>query len=418
MVTKPKARYELGDKFWEIARKGAALTTVSGKIGKPGHTKIKALASPAEAKRVCEAAIAAKLKAGYVLAGTAPEAGGDDGIPRAIEAMKVWCRNNGVGVVAKNLAKGASDAAISKAERQLGVVLHRELRELWQLHDGQRDKKTRFLEGDFLSLAEAISMRPALAEPWLPISANDDDELVVVHAVTGSVAKLPAKGKKLKVIASSPSAWIAAFVKSLGGELAPTPKPPAKPITRAKPVNTDKLAAAIERAKTWMQDNGAAVLVKNLAKPASDTALARTEKELGFALPAELAAVWRIHDGQKREMNGFIGSLDLIASRNAAAIREDVLHSVRWMLEDEEMVEDAELHPEEANEEWIPFGTRDSDHLVVHAVSGRVFRVAKDAPPLSLAARSLTEFFERYAKAMEKGEYTVEEGFGDVYLAG
>jgi predicted DNA-binding WGR domain protein/cell wall assembly regulator SMI1 len=178
-----------------------------------------------------------------------------------------------------------------------------------------------------------------------------------------------------------------------------------------------RLAKAIERAKSWMNKNGAEVLVKNLAPGASDAALAKAEKKLGFALPAELVELWKIHDGQRSEQNGFIGSLDLLGSRDALSIREDVLVSVRWMLEDEDMAEDAELRTAEADERWIPFGTRDSDHLVLHAGTGRVFRVAKDAPPFSLEAKSLTEFFESYVKGMEKGEYTVEEGFGDVYLS-
>lgn len=204
----------------------------------------------------------------------------------------------------------------------------------------------------------------------------------------------------------------------IGAKAAPKATRPAP--TATKPAATGggaRLAKAIERAKSWMNKNGAGILVKNLAPGANDAALAKAEKKLGFALPAELVELWKIHDGQRSEQNGFIGSLDLLGSRDALSIREDVLLSVRWMLEDEGMVEDAELRTAEADERWIPFGTRDSDHLVIHAKTGRVFRVAKDAPPLSLAAKSLTEFFESYAKGMEKGEYTVEEGFGDVYLS-
>jgi predicted DNA-binding WGR domain protein/cell wall assembly regulator SMI1 len=194
---------------------------------------------------------------------------------------------------------------------------------------------------------------------------------------------------------------------------------PASDTTKPAAMGGDgsRLAKAIERAKSWMNKNGAEALVKNLAPGANDATLAKAAKKLGFELPAELVELWKLHDGQRKEQNGFIGSLDLLGSREALLIREDVLLSVRWMLEDEDMIEDAELRTAEADERWIPFGTRDSDHLVIHAGTGRVFRVAKDAPPLSLAAKSLTEFFERYAKGMERGEYTVEEGFGDIYLA-
>ena len=267
-------RYELDDKFWQIDLKGKAFTTTAGKIGKAGHTKIKELSSNAEAKAASEAAIAAKVKEGYALAGK------------------------------------------------------------------------------------------------------------------------PAKAKAAR------------------------PAKPAKPTKAAKTANTDALAKAIESIKKWMSKNGAEVLVKNLAKGANDGAIKKAEKALGFPLPPELAALWRIHDGQKEELNGFIGSLDLLGSKHAPTIREfDLMPTLDWMLGEEDMADEAELKPVEADKRWIPFGLRDADELVVHAETGRVFRVAKDSPPFSLEAKSLTAFFERYAKAVERGEYRVEEGFGDAYLA-
>ena len=53
-------------KFWEIGRKGSALTIRFGPIGANGQTTLKEFASPDEAKKAEEKSIAEKLKKGYV----------------------------------------------------------------------------------------------------------------------------------------------------------------------------------------------------------------------------------------------------------------------------------------------------------------------------------------------------------------
>jgi predicted DNA-binding WGR domain protein len=53
-------------KFWEIGRKGSALTIRFGPIGANGQTTLKEFATPDEAKKAEEKSIAEKLKKGYV----------------------------------------------------------------------------------------------------------------------------------------------------------------------------------------------------------------------------------------------------------------------------------------------------------------------------------------------------------------
>ncbi len=254
---------------------------------------------------------------------------------------------------------------------------------------------------------------------------------VVGTCVRTTFGKIGSAGQiKLKDFENHGLAIAAAEVmveKKLEEGYSSTTSPPAgsaksvasvKPAKSAKPITSQRLATAIERCKTWMKANGAAVLVENLAKPANATALAKAAKQLGCSLPAELEILWKLHDGQRKELNGFVGSLDLLGTGDAPIIQKDVLPFYEWMMEDPDMVREAGLTTDEQNEQWIPFGTRDSDHLVVHARTGRVFTVAKDAPPFALAAKSLTAFFEDYASRMEHGECYVEEGFGDVFVAG
>ena len=65
----------------------------------------------------------------------------------------------------------------------------------------------------------------------------------------------------------------------------------------------------------------------------------------------------------------------------------------------------------------MAFAGRDSESLVVSAVSGRVFSCGKDSPPLHLIAESVSAWAEKYAAEVEAGDFLPEEGFGDVYLS-
>jgi len=68
-------RYEhSGTKFWTIELAGKQLTTRFGKIGSPGQTRLKKLASPAVARAELERMVAGKVKEGYQLVAAATPA--------------------------------------------------------------------------------------------------------------------------------------------------------------------------------------------------------------------------------------------------------------------------------------------------------------------------------------------------------
>jgi hypothetical protein len=67
---------------------------------------------------------------------------------------------------------------------------------------------------------------------------------------------------------------------------------------------------------------------------------------------------------------------------------------------------------------WLMICARDSDGVAVNADSGRVFRVAHDdSPCLHLLAPSVESWLTSYAEAVCNGDYRVEKGFGEAYLA-
>jgi len=182
-----------------------------------------------------------------------------------------------------------------------------------------------------------------------------------------------------------------------------------------KTQDQEKIRYSIERISLWMNAHGAPLLVDNLAPGANAERLAAAEAEFGVALPAELGALWSVHDGQCEAGNGFIESYDLLSIDTALGERESVLLSVE-LGRDSTRNELTGTTEELDSDHWLPFAARDSDSLVVHALTGRVFRCDHDSQP-TLLAPSLADWFQRYAERVEAGDYTVEQGFGDYYLA-
>jgi predicted DNA-binding WGR domain protein len=91
-------------KFWEIGRKGSALTIRFGPIGANGQTTLKEFATPDEAKKAEEKGIAEKLKKGYVeesVAETGPKKSGNRDSQLSKEAKQVaqWVAAYGIHAV-------------------------------------------------------------------------------------------------------------------------------------------------------------------------------------------------------------------------------------------------------------------------------------------------------------------------------
>lgn len=181
------------------------------------------------------------------------------------------------------------------------------------------------------------------------------------------------------------------------------------------------IADAMRRLKAWMTKNGAPLLVKNLAKGAKPVRLRNAARHFGFPIPAELQALWSLHDGQREEMNGFVRSLDFLGTKEALARKKNLAPFVTFLVEGRaeyphEWKESGVANDEANPDLWIPIAARDSDFIAVSAVTGRVFTVGKDAPSLHLLAPSVSAWLTKYADDVEAGKYEVAEGFGDYYL--
>jgi cell wall assembly regulator SMI1 len=189
----------------------------------------------------------------------------------------------------------------------------------------------------------------------------------------------------------------------------------------ATPAKSKEKIEAIER---WMRKNGAPRLADNLARGASAAAIGAAEKKAGVAFPAALRDLYRLHDGQPEELDCFVENLNLLSMAAAAHARETFLrryvqgrYGVLRCREEAEAWTPTSLLDAEISERWWPLARMDGDFLVTNLDSGRVFWAAKDVPPLKLAAESLPEFFATYLRRLEAGDYALEDGFGEYYLA-
>ena len=171
------------------------------------------------------------------------------------------------------------------------------------------------------------------------------------------------------------------------------------------------LIEAFERITAWMNAHGARLLAENLAPGASAEQLAAAELRFGFPLPAELRALWLLHDGQREEMNGFFEAFDLFSLERSFAERGNVLRALQSLGADAPDGAGSGLtYDELAFDRWIPFPGRDSDALAVNAVSGRVMKVKKDWPPCSSHSDSIVSWAAQYAARVVANDYRVEEG--------
>jgi hypothetical protein len=177
----------------------------------------------------------------------------------------------------------------------------------------------------------------------------------------------------------------------------------------------ERLAKALSCVATWMIEHGAPLLAENLADGATADQLIEAEADFGFAFPSELRDLWTLHNGQKEEMNGFIEYLDLLDARRAFGERDSVDLALHLLRESPQRSPKAPNGEEIASDHWVPFAGRDSDLLVVSAVSGRVFSCSDGE--MVLVAPSITDWAEHYAARVLADDFAVEEGFGDYHLA-
>ncbi|MCA9642918.1 MAG: SMI1/KNR4 family protein, partial [Myxococcales bacterium] len=177
---------------------------------------------------------------------------------------------------------------------------------------------------------------------------------------------------------------------------------------------SERIRAAVEVIQHWMQSNGAPRLAENLAQGASDEQLREAEEAFGVELPRDLRALWKVHNGQPEEGNGFFpGGFNWLSTRSAVAEQENLLLLIGFEREADNPR--SATRAEVESDHWLPFAGLESDMLAVHGETGRVFLCYHDDSP-ELVAASLETYLTGYAARVAASDYKVKGGLGDYYL--
>jgi cell wall assembly regulator SMI1 len=190
--------------------------------------------------------------------------------------------------------------------------------------------------------------------------------------------------------------------------------------TTRPPPDHASLFDSFRRLMGWMRANGAPLLADNLAPGASPAQLVKLQGKLGFKLPPGLRAMWLLHDGQRKPLNGFVGPLHLLPVAwvlNERARTLTLLSRLRANPADWDAL--GVTAAEAASDAWLPFAARGQTSLVVQTLTGRVFAGDLDDPtaPLHLVADSVPQWLAAYADSVEAEEFELIPGLGDYHLA-
>ncbi|MDI1431464.1 SMI1/KNR4 family protein [Polyangium sorediatum] len=185
------------------------------------------------------------------------------------------------------------------------------------------------------------------------------------------------------------------------------------------PQNSDRpqrAAAATRRISAWLQKNVDADALDPPAEEASVQALANA---LGKPLPPELVAMWQVHDGLRIfEYEG----LGPAASKKT----RDGLESLRkkGTFDDHEVFEQStpRVQPVKWHEAWIPIAKDSCGNLYCIDLApgpaglvGQVIKWEVAGGPFTTGSADLVTVLERYADALESGDFTylVDSGIYD-----
>ncbi len=137
---------------------------------------------------------------------------------------------------------------------------------------------------------------------------------------------------------------------------------------------------------------------KNLCGPAPAKLLREIEAAMNLTLPPEVRALWSIADGQKKPAERFFGFLEFLGAKRSLEARQWMLGSVRWLREYDALWADAAVYDEEIlSDAWVALAMRDHELVIVSAVTGRVFKVEQDAPPVTLLYGTVSEWLDAAA---------------------
>lgn len=160
-------------------------------------------------------------------------------IPGQLERIKKWM-NKHAPLLTANLAPGAPKSRLDKLESDLGFTLPSDLRILWSIHNGQKEKLNGFMGSldlynvdwalagyksvmTFIAFlrqheerwpAAMVTREEAASASWLPFAGRDSDTLVV-SGVSGRVFTCGKDSPPIHLAAESIAEWFTKYADGI-----------------------------------------------------------------------------------------------------------------------------------------------------------------------------------------------------------
>lgn len=178
-----------------------------------------------------------------------------------------------------------------------------------------------------------------------------------------------------------------------------------------------------KRIEQWLRDNAPETL-RQFQGPAPSSALGEVARAVG-ELPADYVALMQIHDGVRNASfgAGVLEDFVLYSLDDALDAREEMLRVAQEGREAHPDIRDAKMRPAPGvrqlwwHEAWLPVAVAAGDSRTMilmdldpapSGVRGQLVRHVIEMRTLPVFARSVSEWVERVANAMEAGKVRVE----------
>lgn len=173
-----------------------------------------------------------------------------------------------------------------------------------------------------------------------------------------------------------------------------------------------------QRIEAWLQANDPDTLA-SLQPGATAEEIATTEAHLGVALPDDLRASYRIHDGQDDEASLIEGVelLSLARVRSEWTVWKELLDDGTF--EDTTSAPDGPIRPDWWNARWIPLTYDGSGNHYCADLDpapggnvGQIITMWHDEEAREIVAPTFSAWLQQFAAELEAGEYAYSEDYG------
>lgn len=193
---------------------------------------------------------------------------------------------------------------------------------------------------------------------------------------------------------------------------------------------SDRVSAAWARIERWLKANAPEALA-HLGSPAAPGDLEELEKTVGFQLPSEVKAIYRVHNGEDGQGPCMLGSWDAFLPLPQVATywrlyvdlarqlggQEDTPDHWRRQIEGGIISVKGPVKPLIGSPRWIPITSMNGDVIrfldfdpAPGGHPGQVIEVTPEGCMHQVVASSFVELLEQHADALERGDFVGVDG--------